>query len=412
MPKSHCHQYLLIFHYICTMIDYKKIDWNWIKGNESADTTRLRLSAHGNEQKLFEIIQIDCRQRVKEKLADTLASMPKFIFPSTLSAQQSTSDLLASYHAQLIEPGWRVLDMTCGLGIDAHYICQKAAKVTICDIDPDIATCAKENFQQSGIKNVEVLNCDSVNYISELPTNSYDCIFIDPARRGSHGERLYALSQCFPDVTAILNEMLRVAPNIIIKASPMLDIQHTLSELHNTEMIIALGTRSECKELVIICRRDFSENTLIQSVTLNKEKNYITILPIDTNFLSDYGDPKVGDYIFEPYPSLLKVGCYGFVCQKYNLKKIAKDSHIYHSENVNLDFPGTAHKVLWIEEMSKKTLKELTKLYPNLDITAKNFPLTSAELSARLRVKPSGSIRLFACKNASGKKMLIVCERI
>ena len=94
------------------------------------------------------------------------------------------------------------------------------------------------------------------------------------------------------------------------------------------------------------------------------------------------------------------------------MDKIASDSHFFHSNQLNIEFPGTAHEILWIAEMNKKSLKELPKLFPEMDITAKNFPMTSAELTSRLKVKPSGSIRLFACKNQTGKKLLIVGKRI
>lgn len=414
MPKVHNCIYLLFFRYICVMINFDNIDWSWIKQNVCSDTQKLRLAAHGNEKRLFEITQIDCRQRVSDKLADTLSEHPNFLFPTTLSAQQSTSDLLASYHAELTAPGWRVLDMTGGLGIDARHICKKALKVTICEIDKSVAQCAERNFQHAGIKNVEVLNCDSVAYLSQLSSDFYDCIFIDPARRGVHGERLYALSQCSPNVTAILDEMLRIAPNVIIKASPMLDITHTLSEIHHAEQIIALGTQSECKELVIICRRDFQGDTSIKSITLSAKERFCIDLPnaSETSQLISFGEPIVDDYIYEPYPSVLKIGGHAFICNLFSLSKIATDSHFYCSEELHQKFPGVAHRVLWVGEMSKKTLKELPRLFPKLDVTAKNFPMTSAELSARLKVKPSGKIRLFACRNSAGKKLLIVGERL
>ena len=82
-----------------------------------------------------------------------------------MSAQQSTSDLLASYHAEFINPGWKVLDMTSGLGIDARHICNIAKHVTVCDIDSQIADCAKFNFQQVGIKNIKDLKSKDAYFL-------------------------------------------------------------------------------------------------------------------------------------------------------------------------------------------------------------------------------------------------------
>lgn len=50
-----------------------------------------------------------------------------FIFPTSLSAEQCTSELLARFHANLVPDNGVVLDMTCGLGIDAFHIAGKVS---------------------------------------------------------------------------------------------------------------------------------------------------------------------------------------------------------------------------------------------------------------------------------------------
>lgn len=250
------------------MITLDNDDWNWIKEHQSANPDRLRLSFHGDPRKMFAITQIDCRQRVREKLSQTLADQPDFVFPSTLSAQQSTSDSLASYHASLVNPGWRVLDLTGGLGIDARHLSSRAVSVDICEINPEIAECAEHNAHSAGIENISVHCCDCIDFLTNAATDQFDCIFIDPARRGEHGQRLYALSQCSPDVTELLDKMLCIAQRVIIKASPMLDVSHTLAELKHVEQIITLGTKNECKELIAVCSRDYSEPARISAVSI------------------------------------------------------------------------------------------------------------------------------------------------
>lgn len=81
------------------MISLDQNIWDWIGLNIKASPDRLRLSNHGDDEKMFAITQIDCRQRTANKLSETLASFPKFIFDSTIAAQQSTSDSLAGFHS-------------------------------------------------------------------------------------------------------------------------------------------------------------------------------------------------------------------------------------------------------------------------------------------------------------------------
>lgn len=394
------------------MIDTEDIDWRWIEKNAESDPDRLRLSAHGNLKRLFEIIQIDCRRRCRKKLSDTLKKYPNFIFPSTLSAQQSTSDILADFHASLIECGTKVLDMTGGLGIDGLHLSRKASDVTICELNPETAECAERNFQNIGANNISVLNCDSVDFIRNQADSAYDCIFIDPARRGDHGQRLFALGQCQPDVTSIIDEMLRVAPRVIIKASPMLDIKHTISELHNVERIITVGNRTECKELIIECRRDASPTPILESVTLDKTQIWRIPAVCDSPDYSDRPDVKPCHYLYDPFPSFAKICGIAGTGSLHGVYKIAPNTNLYISTNINAEFPGIPHEIITVCEMNKRNLKEIAASYPKIDVTAKNFPLTSAGLVKKLKTESGNIFRLFAFRDERDRKILAVCRRV
>ena len=394
------------------MIDSEDIDWRWIEENAESDPDRLRLSAYGDPKRLFEITQTDCRRRCRKKLSDTLKRYPGFLFPSTLSAQQSTSDIFADFHASLIEDGIKVLDMTGGLGIDGLHLSRKASDVTICELNPETAECAERNFRYIGANNVSVLNCDSVDFIRKQADSAYDCIFIDPARRGDHGKRLFALGQCQPDVTSIIDEMLRVAPRIIIKASPMLDIKHTISELHNVERIIVLGNRTECKELIIECRRIASYAPMLESVTI--DKGNIWKIPVVCDSADYSGKPAVKPchYIYDPFPSYAKICSISGSEVLHGVYKIAPSTNLYISRDIKAEFPGTPHEILTVDEMNKRSLKEIAISYPKIDVTAKNFPMTSAELVKKLKTGSSSVFRLFAFNDEYGKKLLAVCRRV
>lgn len=391
----------------------ENLDWNWIELNAKADCNRLRMAFHGDKQKQLEICQIDCRQRTITKLADTLKENPHFIFATTLVAQQSTSDAIANFHASLVPERYSILDMTGGLAIDDLHFAKKAKHVVMCDIIPELVHYAQINARAIGAVNIECICCDSVEYLKNLADNCFDCIFIDPARRDDSGNRLYALSQCIPDVTAIIDDMLRVAPLVIIKASPMIDITQAISQLNGTvDEAIAVGTTDECKELILICRRNKNfPAPRISSVTIANEFKAEFSLEETMNCSNSkrmYDSPISGGYIYEPYPSAVKIAVGCELCSIYKVNKIAQNTQLYCSDLCVDDFPGKKYKVIETIPYNKKCAKEIAKKFPEADITCKNFYLKASELQKILHTKPSGVIRIFAVKNSFDKPILVV----
>ncbi len=394
------------------MEELNDIDWEWIERNLTEDVSRLRLKFSADPRKMFEIIQIDCRQRYRKKLADTLSRCGHFVFDSTLAGEQSTSDDLACFHSSFISRGDRVLDMTGGLGIDVIHAADRAVGVVMVELDGMRADCARRNFAELGLGNVTVRCGDSVGMLDEMGDDDFDVIYIDPARRGEHGERIYALNQCRPDVTLMLDEMLRVAWKVVIKASPMLDITQILRELHSVSEIVAVGTRDECKEVDIVCLRGFDGVARRGAITILADRIDEFYVEDGTVVAAEYADPKTGGWIYEPYPPVTKLNVGKELCRIPGIRQIAHNTHFYVSENGRVNgFPGSAFEVLEVAELDKRSLRDIATRYPKIDITARNFPMTAAELTKRMKVKPSGLIRLVACRNEDGKSLLVVCRR-
>ncbi len=389
-------------------------EWNFVEQHRNDDTNRLRLSAHGNLAMTRVIDQIECRRRAEKKLATTLNKAPRFIFPSVLSAEQSTSDSLAEFHASLMPDDCRVLDMTCGLGIDTFHIAEKSDSVDSCEINELTASAAEHNAGLLGLKNVNVHCTDSTEFLKTLPPDSFGCIFIDPARRGDHGKRLFALSDCSPDVTSLLPKMLTVAPQVVIKASPMIDVTHTATALgSNVQRIIAVGDRRECKELIIVCGRQKEDNPMLEAVTLNDGKtisHWSHTKPQEDQASADYGIPGCGDFLYEPSPAAMKIAPLKLLSARLGVKKIAPNSHLYHSPGKILDFPGRCYRIMDVTGFSKSDIKTLSATYDRLDISVRNFPMKPDEISKKLRIKTGGNHHLFATRSENGHPLLIVGE--
>ncbi|MDE5745753.1 MAG: class I SAM-dependent methyltransferase, partial [Paramuribaculum sp.] len=239
---------------------------NWIDLNAKADASALRLKYAGDSQKSFAILQIECRRKAATKLKETLACR-EFIFPTSLSAEQCTSDILARFHASLVK-GDSVLDMTAGLCIDAFHVAREGHTITAIERNKLLTEAAETNTEALGINNIEIINADSVEWL-KATDRSFDTIFIDPARRGEGGKRIFALSDCEPDVIKLMPLIRQKCSRLIVKASPMLDISSIISSLGSETTIYITGSPTECKEIVAVLDFDSSITPSINAVTLS-----------------------------------------------------------------------------------------------------------------------------------------------
>lgn len=383
--------------------------WQNVEKFAGADTLRLRLTYHGNDSMRDVIDQIECHQRAKKKLADTLASAPRFYFPTVLSSEQATSDTLAAYHASLIAPGSKVFDMTCGLGIDAFHIARTASQLFAADISHKVADAANYNAGRLGIDNFQAICADSVELLSQMECNAFDYIFIDPARRGDHGQRRFALSDCQPDVTSIIDRMIEVAPKVIVKVSPMLDISDVVSRLPHIERVISVGTRRECKELVIVCDRTFNGTPLISAVTVG-ENSFDFSEEDERNAVPVFGMPVPGEFLLECHPAAIKAGPFKLLSSRFGVKKIAPNTHLYYCDRIPDKFPGRGMVIREVLPFDKHARKTLLARYKAIDITARNFPLQPAEIAKKLKLQTGGCNRMFAVRDQYDKCWLIIAE--
>lgn len=357
-----------------------------------------RLKAAGNPAELDRILQEECRRRVASKLAATL-SFPDFRFPDALSAEQCTGDELAEIHAAMIPGGASVVDLTCGLGIDAFHIARRARSVLAIDRKPEVAAAVSHNASVLGLGNVSALNADCTEWLEETE-ETFDVAFIDPARRGENGKRLFSLHDCAPDVVDLLPRLLKIAPRVIIKMSPMLDISAVIGELHSVAAINVIGTTRECKELVADIRRDFTGEPLVRILTAGHPslEFHRSQLPATDRFATEV---KPGDTIGEPWPAVMKAASWGLLPGL----PLHPDSHLWL--NPGNDFPGKVYRVESVEPFSSSNLKKIARLAPEGSVAVRNLPVSADELRKRLKARESDSRRIIGTTLFPSSRVLI-----
>ena len=392
---------------------------DWIEAHKDDDTSALRLKYHGMSEDVsgidytYAILQVECRRKAAKKLASTLRYRA-FEFPTALSAEQSTSDRLAAFHASMIPQGASVVDLTSGLGIDVFHFAGLASHVTAVEIDPVVAGALINNAAVLGLDNINVVNADCRDFLADLP--HYDVAFIDPARRGDGGRRLYALEECRPNIIEMIPSLSRCCGTLVVKMSPMLDVTAVCRQLSPYIVkLIAIGDRHECKELVAVL--DFNanmqfEDVSLQAVTLMHDDGLHRLVFTDLERRSaepDYAEPSVGDMIIEPYPSVMKMAPWNVVCDRYGLSALHPNSHLYIGKDDCSEI-GVNYTVKDVIPYSSSEIKRLAGRYPRLSVATRNFPLNADALRKKLHVADADAPRLYATTLLDGLKVMIIAS--
>jgi hypothetical protein len=355
--------------------------------------------------------QLAARQKAQYKLPEWYANLD-LVFPPALSVEQASSEATARYKASLVS-GAHLIDSTGGMGIDTYYMGQQVERVSYFETQPEVAEVATYNFEQLGQRHVQVLNADAVKELAECPRQA-DWIYADPARRNDRQQKLVLLSDCRPDIVAALPVLWRSTAKVLLKTSPLLDIEASVRALGAVTEVHILGVGAECKEVLFVLDRlaDRSIPPTRKARVLRPDGSVLHQL----DFTSQEGSTAVPmsppqRYLYEPHAAFLKSGGFGAITQHWPVQKLAPHSHLYTSDLFVSNFPGRSFEVM---EVCKPDAKAVQRHVPEqkANLTVRNFPATTQELRSRLRLKEGGDTYLFATTLADKQKVLIITHRV
>lgn len=313
------------------------------------------------------------------------------------------------------------VDLTGGFGVDFSYIAARlGVKSMYVERQAHLCEAAKENFKRLGLKNAIVKNGDGVEVLHAITCDQtrpllknnhrLKLIFIDPARRDDAGNKVVSLQDCTPDVTLLQGEMLAKADYVIIKLSPMLDWHSAVSELSHVCEVHIISVNNECKELLLV----LSAKASSRKVFCVNDSQQMSYEEADGSLVSIADADHLGSWLYEPNASLMKAGCFGVISQRYGLRMLAKNSHLFVSaegaEPIE-NFPGRIFRILTISSFNKKELKRHLAGITNANIATRNFPLSVAELRKRLKLKDGGDTYLFATTLSDNTHVLLITNK-
>ena len=301
------------------------------------------------------------------------------------------------------------VDLTGGFGVDFSYIAARlGVKAMYVERQAHLCEAAKENFERLGVENAEVKNGDGVEVLHSL--SHLSLLFIDPARRDDAGNKVVSLQDCTPDVTQLQDEMLEKADFIIIKLSPMLDWHRAVSELKHVREVHIVSTGNECKELLLVLSSKSEENASLKVYCVN-DNQVMSYPEDDDSVVSIASDASSIAYLYEPNASLMKAGCFGVISSQYGAKMLAKNSHLFVSQEPISDFPGRSFRIKAVSSFNKKELKRHLSGITKANIATRNFPLSVAELRKRLKLKDGGETYIFATTLSNESHVLVITEK-
>lgn len=358
----------------------------------------------------YAVAQITARRQIKDKLPSWYAN-PDLLFPSKLATEQCSSEQTALYKQRLVNGRMHLVDLTGGLGVDSFFFSRKVAKVTYVERFASYCEAARHNFAALGVPNIEVEEGNVEDLLDSLP--EVDCFYLDPARRGEGNKRVFAISDCEPDLTSLLPSLLQITPLVIVKLSPMLDLRHTLLQFPGTAEIHVVAVKNECKELLFVIRREPNqEEPVIVCVNMEKEKEEQFFR---FTFKEEQDHPaelayKTEGYLYEPNAAILKAGAFQSCAARFGLRKLHVSSHLYTSDCL-VPFPGRIFRIEEVIPFHTKVCKNIAVRIPKANLTTRNFPLSVSDLRKRLKIAEGGDSYLFATTLAAGEKVLLLCTK-
>lgn len=353
--------------------------------------------------------QIHARQKAALKIPQWL-KRSGVVFPAVSTLEQASSATTARYKAGLVS-GRSFIDLSGGAGVDSWAMLERFESGVVVDSDINAAQRIEHNLRCLSDKNATVKACRAEDFVAEM--EPCDIALIDPQRRTSERKGLYKLEDCSPNVFDLLPILKEKAQTILLKTSPMLDIQQAIEQLGCVQAVHIVEWQGECKEVLY----------LLKAETLKGDIPIIAVRLDDTGVLVSqfsftYSEEldavlKISGplrYLYEPSPAFMKAGGFKMMAHRFGLSKLHAHTHLYTSQDFVFNFPGRAFEIFGVYPVQAKNLP-----VQKANLSVRNFPADVQSLRKKLKLKDGGEDSFFACtlmdENGREKHVLIHCRR-
>ena len=324
--------------------------------------------------------QIKYLQRARTKLPRLYQA--RGIIPQRAFEQSSSEECAAAKRIG----GGSLLDLTCGLGIDAATFASRFERVVALERDEVLADITRENLRRMGINNVEVITTSAEEYVASC-NEHFDWIYADPDRRTAEGRRVVRLEECSPNMIALWPTLQRISQRVAIKNSPLFDVEEAFRLFAGCGVeVISLG--GECKEVMIYAD---GEGERLAAEAIGRGR-------VEWPRAEICDEPCEGDFTAQEYRYLIVPDV---ALQKARLVQHAMRGVADVWSNNSFAFArtypegvlGQVHEIKRIAAFDIKALKREFKGV-GVDILMRDFPLSVDELRRRTSMRSGSKARL------------------
>jgi len=379
---------------------------DFIQKNLKTDLTKIILKGSPLPNISIQEIatQIDGKNRIEKKIP-TWFKTEGILFPLKINIEQSSSEITANYKAKLITKG-DLIDLTGGFGVDDMAFAEKAKTVFHCELDSNLSAIVAQNAKVLGKINVKFIIGDSQKFIEK--THKVTNIYIDPSRR-QDSQRVFMLKDCEPNVIKNQALYLKKADKVMIKAAPMLDISAALKELKKVSEVHIVSLNGECKELLFVLEnKEILEPKIICALINHYQENIYEFSYSEEKSIQNQSF-AIQKYLYEPDTAILKGGFFKSLTQKFNVKKLNPNTHLYTSQEITKNFPGKTFQVIQQIPFSNFSSAKATK---KANVVTRNFDLKPEEIKKQFKIKDGGEDFLFFITDFKEQKQVIWAKKV
>ncbi|MBM3178089.1 MAG: hypothetical protein FJZ78_08795 [Bacteroidetes bacterium] len=380
----------------------------WLEHHAGDDPIKVRLAGKEVEgyTAAFVADQLTARQRFKRKFPKICAD-PFFVFPPSVHLEQASSETTARIKLELIldhpSPRNHIIDLTAGFGVDALSFSEIFRQVSLVEPDPYLHDLTQANFIRTAPTKFSLHLQTAEDFLLNKNLHA-DWIFVDPSRR-DEGQRKFLLEDSFPNVVALHRRLLEVAPQLLIKTSPMLDISACLKSLPGITGVHIVSVDNECKEVLYhIDSTKKMDEPEIRCINIrnNGTRELFNFFPaeelnrIEVAVLPD-------QYLMEPNASVMKSGGFNSLCRKFGLMPVGNSTRLFTSTTAPFNFPG---KIFKVNRPFTKSDEGMAAA-----VISRNHPLSADQIRKKYSLKESDKTFLIAFTGRS-EKYLLLADRL
>lgn len=461
--------------------------------------------------------QIHCYPRAKAKLGPF--HLPGMIYLQE-ALEQSSGYAVATWRAGRFNRPV-IADMTGGLGVDTAAWASAGSLVYYCEKNGNLAAVARHNHELMGLPGRIFYHCGDAEsliagnwnegkwHAGKAPVNKPpklldqeagdntdashydgtgeksakdelsgkefpeeklpqpDLLYLDPSRR-VNGRRMYAIDECEPAVLELLPLMRRIAPEFLIKLSPMIDLQELVRLIPECRWIGVVSCDGEVREVLAYGAfgpgSPDDEPVIREAVILNKngtvQHRFRSNEPLvngpsgdrqqndpskqtasgrtlsesakgmnteategttdtsgrgiaDTSAKGTTVKPEAGMWLFVPDPALVKADMLNRCCERYGLNRMHHKSGYLIGETPVSDFPGKCHQIDYVLDYKPRLIRnwlpghDLEKVH----IHVNSFPMSVEQLYRTLDCQMGEKGHLFFTRTHDSSNIMLVSRK-